>query len=1558
MFRKKIFNLIILPLFTLTFLALFFVTPEVVNAQGDSYGVNDEAMDEMQLDSDLQPRESLVGIINIALSFLGLIAVIIVIYGGFVWMTSGGNEEKINNAKKILKNGLIGLVIILLSWGIATWVLAQFSGDGELGQTCTPGEVESVLVCNPDIDGNPCYRTRTCDSSGNWGNWVDPCICSDNGNGGEEGDSCDGDPNTAGCFVNHDMCGDGYYCSSDTCTCQPQGDLGDTCDADTTTDTCTNPEDNLCGPYLNCDEDECICLGPPVITNVSPIGGFCENDINEPCLSDNDCPESSCNTSTPNGAPNNFVTILGHNFGDEPGEVLFNELSGNSPNDLNNNCVNTWNNNQIIIAVPLGASDGPITVETSAGETGSTNDDMGPDIEDFKVNDINRPGLCSVDPESGGLNQEITYQGINFFNAEAYFGSYEQNIKALNSDLNNETYGDANVPNINNGQVTTFAQGTISGELLYSNYLEFIKEAEEDPDPYINSFSPEKGAPGQYVTIYGGGFGNSKGNSQVYFGNTEANYNFPEVCLHSVWSENKIIVKVPEGVDDGDYMIKIELADGETDTSLLNPDQFEVDSSLDLSPSLCKVSPVRGQAETEVTFWGEYFGDYDDSVSAVFHANELVESQVEKEGSTDYFSAQVPSDAISGPLNVRKDGLNGNSLNFEIGPCQSDADCGPDICCPSDTYKANRCAASINDCSIDIPNSVFEWSFDTDLDNLDFCQELDTDECLVHEDCCFDGADNNCISLDNREVFAQDDGEDIAGYCKRWDCEDKDTEKPCDDQSPNIDGDFENLNICYSNCNPIPPGPGVSCFNEPANSCNFEACGGSGITFSCLTESGELGNYPSDCGACCCSMIEDNCSDIHEVLHCQPNQEPCTGDDRGLCCGCSSDDQCGDINFVGCGSDTCCRDRPKVIESDMFPQDGQEDVCRNTIISIPFNQRMNIDSLRTNILLLEERADDDVCPGGSMVLETEEKKNFFASLFVNIRNSFRQIFTGFSSIALATPSSENLYCLIPGTTRVEQEAERSVLKFHPRNLLRDETNYYLVVKGDKELDSQSGVLSAWEIGMNEDGYQGDDSVEFNLVSFSNSFISKFTTLNDQDINSGVCEIDYVEVSPSSYLFNTNENDINENDEDDDSDTFDTVRDKDKVFHSTAYTFDDQAITPVDGYNWDWQWTIGNNSVLEEKLTVNLSDNQFFAKVKSDITDASTYLEAKVDMSDYEDSNFNMLAHEKSGQADITVFICRNPWPALSPHENNWDPWQDDVYNYKFYYCRDDGSSAYEDDLPALIHPAIEHEDGHQMICSTTNQPCTVEEIDDNSCGPHDEGYCVSNVLKESYFFRQSRPSAGVITNVEDTEAGGEVSLEWEGSSDIIYHSSDENLRGHYRIYYAKDGEEFSYLEVDISSSDYCSHDDVENEYSCNYTISDLENDELYVFRVSAVSRTNVETFFSNELKVVPTDKTAPSVPADCGYIFVYENEDEENDIEAIKIKCSQLDDDVELLKLYHGVSSGSYGQYFESEVSDSEYDFNLDIDLFSVSPNYFAMSALDEYGNESEKSTEIEVNLP
>jgi Zn-dependent protease with chaperone function len=70
-------------------------------------------------------REGVMAIVSILLGFLGIIAILIVLYGGFTWMIAGGNEEKVGQAKKIISAGVIGLVIIFISYAIATFVINQ-----------------------------------------------------------------------------------------------------------------------------------------------------------------------------------------------------------------------------------------------------------------------------------------------------------------------------------------------------------------------------------------------------------------------------------------------------------------------------------------------------------------------------------------------------------------------------------------------------------------------------------------------------------------------------------------------------------------------------------------------------------------------------------------------------------------------------------------------------------------------------------------------------------------------------------------------------------------------------------------------------------------------------------------------------------------------------------------------------------------------------------------------------------------------------------------------------------------------------------------------------------------------------------------------------------------------------------------------------------------------------------------------------------------------------------------------------------------------------------------
>ncbi len=78
-------------------------------------------------------RVTIFRVINVLLSIVGIIFLVLVIYGGYVYMVSQGVEEEVNRAKKILRSAVIGLAIILASLAITQFILQQLSGATGLG---------------------------------------------------------------------------------------------------------------------------------------------------------------------------------------------------------------------------------------------------------------------------------------------------------------------------------------------------------------------------------------------------------------------------------------------------------------------------------------------------------------------------------------------------------------------------------------------------------------------------------------------------------------------------------------------------------------------------------------------------------------------------------------------------------------------------------------------------------------------------------------------------------------------------------------------------------------------------------------------------------------------------------------------------------------------------------------------------------------------------------------------------------------------------------------------------------------------------------------------------------------------------------------------------------------------------------------------------------------------------------------------------------------------------------------------------------------------------------
>jgi Type IV secretion system pilin len=67
------------------------------------------------------------GLINVLISVLGIIFVVLVVYAGFLYLTASGDDKKVAKAKTLLTQAVIGLVIILAAYGIATFVIDRLT---------------------------------------------------------------------------------------------------------------------------------------------------------------------------------------------------------------------------------------------------------------------------------------------------------------------------------------------------------------------------------------------------------------------------------------------------------------------------------------------------------------------------------------------------------------------------------------------------------------------------------------------------------------------------------------------------------------------------------------------------------------------------------------------------------------------------------------------------------------------------------------------------------------------------------------------------------------------------------------------------------------------------------------------------------------------------------------------------------------------------------------------------------------------------------------------------------------------------------------------------------------------------------------------------------------------------------------------------------------------------------------------------------------------------------------------------------------------------------------
>jgi cytochrome bd-type quinol oxidase subunit 2 len=103
-----------------------------------------------QVTAGQNDAESVAGkVINIFLSILGVVFLILMILGGYHWMTAAGDEQKVTKAKSTITAAIIGLIIVVAAYAITFYVMKKLSSGTlvENSGNCPNGYSDSTGQC-------------------------------------------------------------------------------------------------------------------------------------------------------------------------------------------------------------------------------------------------------------------------------------------------------------------------------------------------------------------------------------------------------------------------------------------------------------------------------------------------------------------------------------------------------------------------------------------------------------------------------------------------------------------------------------------------------------------------------------------------------------------------------------------------------------------------------------------------------------------------------------------------------------------------------------------------------------------------------------------------------------------------------------------------------------------------------------------------------------------------------------------------------------------------------------------------------------------------------------------------------------------------------------------------------------------------------------------------------------------------------------------------------------------------------------------------------------------
>lgn len=122
--QKTIKSRVILISAVILIMAVFALAQKAVSAEDYGLSVTAEGTGLPTADTDIS---TIIGkIVGAGLAFIGIIFFILIIYGGFLWMTARGDEAQVTKAKDLIVSAAIGLIIVLSAYAITYYVGGVF----------------------------------------------------------------------------------------------------------------------------------------------------------------------------------------------------------------------------------------------------------------------------------------------------------------------------------------------------------------------------------------------------------------------------------------------------------------------------------------------------------------------------------------------------------------------------------------------------------------------------------------------------------------------------------------------------------------------------------------------------------------------------------------------------------------------------------------------------------------------------------------------------------------------------------------------------------------------------------------------------------------------------------------------------------------------------------------------------------------------------------------------------------------------------------------------------------------------------------------------------------------------------------------------------------------------------------------------------------------------------------------------------------------------------------------------------------------------------------------